>query len=95
MQTTTATPPAVSNLLAIVGNVQIESLTISRDVLPHHFIANAKINDLEPSQMVAAIVAIENAIRQTYPNAARSGWSAKSDGLRIYFSAWTLAGGAR
>ena len=94
MQTATATRPAVS-LLALVGNVQIESLTISRDVLPHHHVANAKINVLEPSQMVAAIVAVEDAIKRTYPNACRSGWAAKSDGLRIYFHAWTLTGGAR
>ena len=94
MQTATATRPAVSPL-ALVGNVEIESLTFSPDVMPHHFIANAKIDDLEPSQMVAAIVAVEDAIRATYPNASRSGWSAKSDGLRIYFHAWTLAGGAR
>lgn len=89
MQTTTAPPAAVSNPLAILGAVQLDSLTISPDVMPHHYIANAKIDDLEPSQMVAAIVATEDAIRQTYPNAHRSGWSAKSDGLRIYFHAWT------
>lgn len=88
MQTTTATHPAVS-ALAILGAVQLASLTISPDVMPHHFIANAKIDDLEPSQMVAAIVAVEDAIRATYPNARRSGWAAKSDGLRIYFHAWT------
>ena len=94
MQTATATRPAVS-LLALVGNVHIEFLTISPDVMPHHFIANAKIDDLEPSQMVAAILAVEDAIRQNYPHAFRSGWSAKSDGLRVYFHAWTLAGGSR
>jgi hypothetical protein len=94
MPTATATRPAVS-LLSIVGNVQIESLTISRDVMPHHFIANAKIGDLEPSQMVAAIVAVEDAIRAQYPRMHSSGWSAKSDGLRVHFHAWTLAGGAR
>jgi hypothetical protein len=75
--------------LAIIGNVQLESVTISRDVMPHHYVANAKINDLEPSQMVAAVVAVLDAIKQTYPFAARSGWSATSDGLRIYFYAWT------
>lgn len=88
MQTLTATPAAVSPL-ALIGNVQLESLTISRDAMPNHYIANAKINDLEPSQMVAAIVAVLDAIQQTYPHAARSGWSATSDGLRIYFYAWT------
>ena len=63
--------------------------------MPHHFIANAKIDDLEPSQMVAAIVAVENAIRAQYPRMSRNGWSATSDGLRIHFHAWTLNGGAR
>ena len=94
MHTATATHSAVS-VLAIAGNIHIESLTISPDVRPHHYVANAKIDDLEPSQMVAAIVAVEDAIKQTYPNARRSGWAAKSDGLRIYFHAWTLTGGAR
>ncbi len=95
MQTTTAAPLAVTSPLAILGNLQLESLTIWPDVMPHHYIANAKIDDLEPSQMVAAIIATENAIRRTYPSASRSGWSAKSDGLRVYFYAWTLTGGAR
>ena len=94
MQTTTATPPAVS-ALAILGAVHLESLTISPDVMPHHYVANAKIDDLEPSQMVAAIIAVEDAIRAQYPRMHRSGWSAKSDGLRVYFHAWTLSGGAR
>lgn len=88
MQTATATRPAVS-LLAIVGNVTIESVTISRDVMPHHFTARAVILDLEPSQMVAAIVAVEDAIRAQYPRMQRSGWSATSDGLRVHFHAWT------
>ena len=93
MQTATIFPEL--SALAIVGAVQIESLTISPDVMPHHYIANAKIDDLEPSHMVAAIMAVEKAIRAQYPQMRRSGWSAKSDGLRIYFHAWTLAGGAR
>jgi len=73
MHTTTVTPSAVSHPLAIVGNVRLESLTISRAAMPHHFLANAKIDDLEPSQMVAAIVAVEDAIRATYPRMQRSG----------------------
>ena len=95
MHTTTAATPAAVSLLALVGNVQLESLTISRDVITHHYVANAKIDDLEPSQMVAAILAVMDTITQVYPLASRSGWSATSDGLRIHFYAWTLAGGAR
>jgi hypothetical protein len=53
------------------------------------YVANAKIDDLEPSQMVAAIIAVEDAIRATYPRMHRSGWSATSDGLRIHFHQWT------
>lgn len=105
MQTTTATHPAVS-LLSIVGNVQIESLTISRAVMPHHYLARAVILDLQPAAIVAAIVAVEDAIRAQYPNMHRSGWSATSDGLRVHFHQWTpittsewlggtYAGGAR
>jgi hypothetical protein len=94
MLSTTATP-SVASLLAIAGNVQIESLTISPAAMPHHFVANAKIDDLEPSQMVAAILAVEHAIRADYPRMFRTGWSAKSDGLRIHFHAWTVTGGAR
>jgi hypothetical protein len=96
MQIATATPHAVvSTSLAIAGAVQLENLTISPDVMPHHFIARAVILDLQPFQMVAAILATEAAIRTTYPQAHRSGWSATSDGLRIYFHAWSLTGGAR
>ena len=87
MQTATATRSV--SILTIAGNVHIESLTISPDVMPHHYVANAKIDDLDPSQMVAAIVAVEGAVRAQYPQMHRSGWSAKSDGLRLYFHAWT------
>jgi len=85
----TATPSAVSHVQASVSNVQIESLTISRDVMPHHYVARAVILDLEPAQMVAAIIATMDAIKTTHPNASRSGWRASSDGLRIYFYEWT------
>jgi hypothetical protein len=95
MQTATTYPPVVSNPLAIIGNVQIESLTISPDVMPHHYVARAVILDLQPAQMIAAIMATEDAIRATYPRMHRGGWSATSDGLRIYFHAWTLTGGVR
>lgn len=84
MQTATVLA-TVSNPLVLIGAVQLDSLTISPDVML----------DLEPSQMVAAIIATEDAIKQTSPNAQRSRWSAKSDGLRIYFHAWTLTGGTR
>lgn len=69
--------------------VTLESLTISRDAMPHHYIARAVIFDLQPEQMVAAIIATEARIKQTHRYAHRSGWSATSDGLRIYFHEWT------
>jgi hypothetical protein len=84
----TAISPTVSTL-AILGSVQLESLTISPDAMPHHYLARAVILDLQPSQMVAAIMAVEDAIRATYPRMHRSGWSATSDGLRIHFHQWT------
>jgi hypothetical protein len=68
--------------------VTLESLTISRDAMPHHYIARAVILDLQPSQMVEAINVTEARIKQTHPYAHRSGWSAASDGLRIYFHEW-------
>jgi hypothetical protein len=80
MQTATLSPSAP---------VTLESLTISRDVMPHHYIARAVILDLQPEQMVAAIIATEQAIKATHPFAHRSGWSVTSDGLRIYFHQWT------
>jgi len=80
-----ATPLSGVELLAQL--LAIESVTISADVMPGHFIANAKIADLQPSQMVAAIIATEARIRLTHPHATRTGWRAASDGLRIYFAA--------
>ena len=73
--------------------IELESLTISRDVMPHHYIARAVILDLQPADIVSGIAAAMDAIQTTYPNAVRTGWSACCDGLRIYFYAWTLAGG--
>jgi hypothetical protein len=73
------TPPAVV----------LDSLTISADALPHHYIARAVLLDLQPSQMVAALVAVEAAIQVQHPHAVRTGWRACSDSLRVYFSAWS------
>jgi hypothetical protein len=33
-------------------------------------------------------MATEDRIKETHPLARRTGWSATSDGLRIYFYAW-------
>jgi len=74
------------------SGILIESLSIVPDAMPHHFIAQARILDLQPDQMVAAMVAVEQQIRETYPHMCSTGWRAASDGLRIYFMAW---GGAR
>lgn len=84
-----ATAPAPSSIspLAILGGVSLESLTIAADAMPGHFIARAVILDLQPTQMVAAIMATMDAIQSTHRLARRTGWSATSDGLRIYFSA--------
>lgn len=73
--------------------IQIDSLTISADAMPHHYIARAVILDLAPDQMVKAITAAEDVIRQQYPYFHRTGWRGASDGLRIYFEAWTQKGG--
>lgn len=81
------------NPLAAIAPVALESLTISRDAMPHHYVARAVILDLAPAHMVAAIIATEDAIKQTYPLASRTGWRAASDGLTIYFHAWTQNGG--
>jgi hypothetical protein len=69
--------------------VVLESVTISADALPHHYLARAVILDLQPSQMVAALVAVEAAIQLQHPHAVRTGWRACSDSLRVYFSAWS------
>jgi hypothetical protein len=76
-------------ILSPSAPVALESLTISRDTMPHHYIARAVILDLQPEQMVAAIIATEAAIKQTHRFAHRSGWRAASDGLTIYFHQWT------
>jgi hypothetical protein len=66
----------------------IDSLTIAPDGLPHHYIARAVILDLQPSQRVAALIAVEAAIQGPHPHAVRTGWRACSDSLRVYFFAW-------
>jgi hypothetical protein len=86
---TTARDTLTHSLAADPGAVSIESLTIAADALPHHFIARAVIFDLAPDQMVPAIVATEDAIRTQYPHFRRTGWRGASDGLRLYFTAWT------
>jgi hypothetical protein len=73
-----------------VSAVVHESLTISADVMPHHYIARAVLLDLQPSQIVAALVAVEDAIREQHRHAVRTGWRACSDSLRIYFYAWAV-----
>ena len=78
-------------LEALAAAVPLESLTISRDAMPHHYVARAVILDLQPSQMVAAICVVEDRIKQSYPLARRTGWRATCDGLTLFFSAWTFA----
>jgi hypothetical protein len=73
MSTTSSTPTATTPL-AIMGGVVLESLTITPDVMPHHHVARAVILDLEPSQMVAAIMATEQAIKQTHRRMFRTVW---------------------
>ena len=85
-----STTPVQSSPLAILAAaIQLDSLCISRDVMPHHYVARAWILDLQPSQIVAAIVAVEAEIKKTYPLMHRSGWRASAEGLYLYFYAWT------
>ena len=88
------TSAAASSSEVLARAVGIESLTIAPDAMPGHYIARAVIFDLQPTQMVPAIIAVEDRIRAMYPGAHRSGWSACSDGLRIYFYASTPIGAA-
>lgn len=69
--------------------IALKSLTISRDAMPHHYIARAVILDLEPQTVVAALSATLARIREQHPSAVQTGWTACSDGLRIYFYGWT------
>jgi hypothetical protein len=77
------------------SGLQLESLSIAPDALRHHFIAQARILDLQPSQMVAAITLVQHEIRALYPHMYMTGWRGASDGIRLYFSAWTANGGVR
>jgi hypothetical protein len=77
------------------SGILIESLSIVSDAMPHHFIAQARILDLQPNQMVPAMMAVEQQIRGSYPHMRSTGWRGASDGLRIYFMAWTSNGGVR
>jgi hypothetical protein len=89
--------PALAPLspLAILGGVSLESLTISADAMPGHYVANAVLLDLQPSQMVAALVTVEDAIKAQHRHAVRTGWRACSDSLRVYFTAWSPVEGAQ
>jgi hypothetical protein len=72
-------------------DLHLESVTISADAMPGHHVARAIILDLQPADMVTAIVAVETRIRVAYPYFRRTGWRAAADGLTVYFSAWTCA----
>ena|ERR1700687_2868855 len=74
----TVTPPAVV----------LDSLTIAPDAMPHHYIARAVILDLEPPAVVAALSTTLARIREQHPTAVKTGRTACSDGLRLYFCAW-------
>jgi hypothetical protein len=84
-------PAPLSPLEALALTIPVESVTIASDAMPGHFTARAIILDLQPSQMPAAILVVEDRITRVYPHARRTGWSATSDGLRIWFYAWTPA----
>lgn len=77
------------------SGLQLETLSIEPDAMRHHFIARARILDLQPSHMVAAITLVEQEIRAIYPQMCTTGWRGASDGILLYFTAWTANGGAR
>jgi len=87
-------PETLPNLLTAIPPVALDSLTISRDAMPYHWVARAVIADLAPSQMVAAILATEDEIRKSHPHASRTGWRASSDGLLLRVGAERGAVGA-
>jgi hypothetical protein len=74
------------------NTIALESLTITADAMPHHFIARAVIFDLQPADMVRAITTVEARIRVESPHFHSTGWRAASDGVWIYFTAWTPTG---
>ena len=84
-----------ASLLALASNVDLESLTISADALPHHYVARAVILDLQPASLVAAIVATMDRIKAWFPYATRTGWRATSDSLTIYFHEWRPSASAQ
>lgn len=71
------------------AEIVLDSLVITADAMPHHYIARAVILDLQPSDLVSAIDTVEETIRRTYPTAQRTGWRGACDGLTLYFHAWT------
>jgi len=75
--------------------IRIESLTIAPDAMRHHFTARAVILDLQPADIVKAIAAVEARIAARYPRFVTTGWRGASDGVLLYFTAWTANGGAR
>jgi hypothetical protein len=79
-------PPSVAVEAAFP--VVLDSLTISADAMPGHYVANAVLLDLQPSQMVAALIAVEDAIKAQYRHAVRTGWRACSNSLRVFFYAF-------
>jgi hypothetical protein len=83
-------PRPFTPIAVLAATLNVENLTITPDAMPHHYIARATILDLQPTQMVAAIVVTEDEIRKTYPLMHRTGWRPASDGLTIYFYAWTV-----
>lgn len=88
---TTARDTFTSSPLCDPSSIRLESVTIAADAMPHHFTARGVIFDLQPADMVKAIASVEDRIRLEYPHFRRTGWRAASDGLTIYFSAWTSA----
>ena len=69
------------------SRIQIESLTINADAMPRHHTARAVIFDLQPSQMVRAIAAVEARIREQFPHFVKTGWRGASDGIYLHFAA--------
>lgn len=80
-------PSQLSGSELLAQTLPIASITIAPDLVPGHFVARAVILDLQPAQIVAAIIAVMGRIGAAYPHATRTGWRAESDGLRIYFAA--------
>jgi hypothetical protein len=69
------------------SSIAIESLTISADAMPRHHVCRAVIYDLQPTQMVRAIAAVEARLREQFSYVHRTGWRAASDGIYLHFIA--------